>query len=228
MPPRVVLDGGVVRLEPLTVGHVGALLAAATEDRASYGFTAVPSTATTMRAYVDLALEQERVGWALPFAVRHLGRDAIVGSTRFLDLELWRHPAPFAAVGADAGVRPDAAEIGSTWLAASVQRTAVNSEMKLLMLTHAFDGWGVHRITLKTDARNQRSRDAIARIGASFEGVRRAHTYATDGSVRDSAYYSIVRSEWPGVRDRLAEMVGAGSGATTTPAERSRPSAPAS
>ena len=227
MPPRVVLEGAVVRLEPLTAEHVQPLLAAATEDRATYGFTTVPGTAEDMRRYVDLALEQEQVGWALPFAIRHVARDEIVGSTRFLDLEYWQHPAPFSAA-VDPATPPDAVEIGSTWLAASAQRTGVNTEMKLLMLTHAFDEWGVQRVTLKTDARNQRSRDAIARIGASFEGVRRAHTYATDGSLRDSAYYSIVASEWPGVRDALVAWTRVSSTSGTTPAGRLRPSTPTS
>jgi RimJ/RimL family protein N-acetyltransferase len=99
------------------------------------------------------------------------------------------------------------AGIGSTWLAASAQRTAVNTEAKLLMLTHAFDVWGVHRVTLKTDARNARSRSSIQRLGAVFEGVRRVHVPAADGTLRDTAYYSIVAAEWPAVRDGLLERV---------------------
>ena len=95
-------------------------------------------------------------------------------------------------------------EIGNTWLAASAQRSRVNTECKLLLLTHAFDEWKVERITFKTDARNQRSRQAIERIGGRFEGVRRAHTLASDGSVRDSVYFSIVRDEWPAVQSALA------------------------
>jgi RimJ/RimL family protein N-acetyltransferase len=88
-------------------------------------------------------------------------------------------------------------------LAASVQRTAVNTEAKLLMLRHAFDTWDAERITFKTDARNSRSRNAIERLGAHFEGIRRAEVPATDGGIRDSAYYSIVRAEWPAVRKGL-------------------------
>jgi hypothetical protein len=95
------------------------------------------------------------------------------------------------------------AEIGSTWLASSAQRSGSNTESKLLMLSHAFDSWGVLRVTLKTDSRNARSRRAIERIGARFEGIRRAHARAVDGSVRDTAYYSIIRPEWPGVRAAL-------------------------
>nr|WP_157467028.1 GNAT family protein [Frankia sp. QA3] len=102
-----------------------------------------------------------------------------------------------------AGILPSVAEIGGTWLAASAQRTAVNTEAKLLLLGHAFDAWATLRVCLKTDARNARSRAAIERLGARFEGVRRAHVLAFDGTARDSAYYSIVRAEWPGVRAGL-------------------------
>ncbi len=99
------------------------------------------------------------------------------------------------------------AEIGSTWLAASAQRTPANTEAKLLMLRHAFDGWGVQRITLKTDARNARSRRAIERLGAQFEGIRRAHVPATDGSIRDTAYYSVLPKEWPTVQGNLVRRL---------------------
>jgi RimJ/RimL family protein N-acetyltransferase len=104
---------------------------------------------------------------------------------------------------------PSGVEIGSTWLAASAQRTAVNTECKLLLLAHAFETWAVQRVTFKTDARNTRSRNAIQRIGATYEGIRRAHTLATDGTVRDSAYFSIVASEWPMVKGRLVERAAA-------------------
>ena len=130
---------------------------------------------------------------------------------------------PGRSGGAPGGAIPDVAEIGSTWLAASVQRSGVNTEAKRLLLTHAFETWELLRVTLKTDARNIRSRRAIERIGARFEGVRRAHLLATDGSVRDSAYYSIVRAEWPEVRDRLATLV-VGSGPGQGQQVRSSPS----
>jgi RimJ/RimL family protein N-acetyltransferase len=198
---RALLRGDVVTLRPLTVDDVDALVAAATEDRTSYRYTAVPADRTTMLEYVEHVLDDERAGWALPFVTTLTADGRAVGSTRFLDLDDWSGDiarAPSGGVGA-----PRTAEIGATWLAASVQRTAVNTEAKHLMLAHAFDDWGVERITLKTDARNTRSRAAIERIGAHFEGIRRAHQLASDGTVRDSAYYSILRAEWPGVRDRL-------------------------
>jgi RimJ/RimL family protein N-acetyltransferase len=126
--------------------------------------------------------------------------DRVVGSTRFLDLDYWT----------DDRNTPSAAEIGATWLAASAQRSRVNTECKLLLLTHAFDVWRVARVTFKTDARNQRSRDAIARIGATFEGIRRAHVPATDGTIRDSAYFSIIRGEWPEIQQALRTRLAAG------------------
>jgi RimJ/RimL family protein N-acetyltransferase len=195
-----------VRLEPLELAHVDALLAAATEDRVSYDFTLVPDTAAAMFAYVSGALDDERTGWALPFVIRRRADDRLVGSTRFLDLDYWDGPASWPPGRPSSGGQgaPSTGEIGSTWLAASAQRTTVNTECKLLLLGHAFDGWKMHRVTFKTDARNQRSRRAIERIGGQFEGIRRAHTSATDGTVRDSAYYSIIRDEWPTVRTALA------------------------
>jgi RimJ/RimL family protein N-acetyltransferase len=95
------------------------------------------------------------------------------------------------------------AEIGSTWYSGSAQRTAVNTECKLLMLRHAFEVWNVERMTLKTDARNERSRAAIERLGARFDGALRVHMPASDGTLRDTAYYSILTSEWPEVRATL-------------------------
>jgi len=99
-------------------------------------------------------------------------------------------------------------EISSTWYAASAQRTGINTEVKLLQLTHAFEAWRVLRVTFKTDARNARSRTAIERLGAQVEGVRRAHSPAGDGTVRDSAYYSITAPEWPTVRSNLHQLLG--------------------
>lgn len=202
MPERVVLAGDVVVLRPLTPDDVDALVAAATEDRSTYAFTSVPADAAAMRRYVDDALAEEHAGWALPFVTTRRADDRVVGSTRFLDLDDWL-PRQVGRPRVGAPGIPRSAEIGATWLAASAQRTATNTEAKLLMLRHAFDSWGVQRITFKTDARNLRSRAAIERVGARWEGIRRAHGPASDGGIRDSAYYSILRSEWPAVRDRL-------------------------
>ena len=125
-----------------------------------------------------------------------LADDRVVGSTRFLNLRSWGRPG--------ANGDPDVAEVGATWLAASAQRSPVNTEAKLLQLTHAFDVWGVERLELKTDARNDRSRAAIERLGARFEGVLRAYQPAADHpGARDTAMYSILAAEWPDVRTNL-------------------------
>ena len=200
----VTLDGRRVRLEPLARAHVDPLLAAADESRATYGLTNVPSDAAAMAAWIDLALADAARDAAVPFATVDKERRRIVGSTRFANLERWQwaHP-PVAPLP----LGPDAVEIGWTWLAESAQRTYVNSEAKLLMLTQAFDVWRVRRVTFKTDARNLRSRANIERAGARLDGIWRAHMPAFDGGVRDSAFYSILAAEWSDVRDRLAARV---------------------
>ena len=140
-------------------------------------------------------------GRALPFATIDRKAARVVGSTRFGNVEFWSWPAgnPHQR-GAHL---PDVVEIGWTWLAADMQRSGVNTEAKLLMLTHAFEGWRVHRVSLMTDARNMRSRNAILRIGATFDGVIRAQRIAFDGGIRDTAAFSILEAEWPAVKTAL-------------------------
>jgi RimJ/RimL family protein N-acetyltransferase len=218
MVARVVLTGRHVRLEPLVPDHVHPLLEAASEDRRSYRFTTVPAHEASMARYVAEALHDEAGGVALPFAIRLLAEDRVVGTTRFLDLASLSFPSPGDPGTAGREPAPEeqgtgkqgpvVAEIGSTWLAASVQRCAVNTEAKFLLLTHGFEVWGCARITVKTDARNVVSRRAIERLGACFEGIRRAHCLASDGTLRDSAYYSILREEWPGVKGGLSARMG--------------------
>jgi N-acetyltransferase len=202
------LEGQRVRLEPLDDSHAPELAAAGARDRESYAFTWVPDGLADARRYVTAALAGRDSGRAVPFAVRHLESGQVVGSTRFLDLDVFTWPPPWPP-GVGSGPEPSeenpptVAEIGSTWYAASARRTAVNTECKLLMLRHAFETWRVARVTLKTDARNKASRAAIDRLGGRFEGVRRAHSLAQDGTIRDTAYFSIVAAEWPEVRDGL-------------------------
>ena len=196
MVDRIELRSAGVVLEPLELAHVDELLAAATEDRSTYAFTWVPHDLATMTGYVETALADERDGWSLPFAIRLRASERVVGTSRFLDIDYW-----------DESPLPDVVEIGSTWLAASVQGTHVNPEIKLLMLGHTFDTWNVERVTFKTDARNEQSRRAITRLGAKFEGVLRAHKLASDGTIRDSAYFSILQDEWPAVKEKLVERV---------------------
>ena len=134
-------------------------------------------------------------------------RERVVGATRFLDLAYWPNDPRTAPAPPDGRPAPSAGEVGGTWLARSAQRTAINTEAKLLLLRHAFETWAVHRVTFKTDARNTQSRHAIQRIGATFEGIRRAHLPAVDGTIRDTAYYSILASEWAQIGQRLQEML---------------------
>ncbi len=197
----VTLTGKLVRLEPLEVDHVPALLEAASVQRETYGLTLVPNTLEGMTAYVQTALDGFSKGSMLPFTTVDARSDRIVGSTRFLNIEFW--PWASGAVLERTDGTPDVAEIGSTWLAQDAQRSGINTEAKLLMLEFAFTVWKVRCVRLKTDARNERSRNAILRLGANFDGILRAHMPASDGAVRDSAYYSILASEWSDVKSRL-------------------------
>jgi N-acetyltransferase len=200
------LEGRHVRLEPLTMAHVPLLLAAARGPRDTFAFTTVPADEAEAMTYVGAALRAHAAEKVLPFATVDRVAGRVVGSTRFLNVEFWDWPedSPFQR-GAD---RPDVVEIGATWLAPSAQRTAINTEAKLLMLTHAFETWRVHRVSLVTDARNMRSRNAILRLGARFDGVLRAVRVAADFTIRDTAAYSILDSEWPEVKAGLAARLG--------------------
>ena len=198
----VTLEGRFVRLEPLRVAHIPGLVGAADGSRETYGFTLVPADEAEARAYVANALAEEEAGRALPFATIDRAAGRVVGSTRLFNIEYW--PWPAGNVNQRGAERPDVVEIGWTWLAASAQRTPINTEAKLLMLAHAFDAWRVHRVSLMTDARNQRSRNAILRLGARFDGVLRAARPASDGTIRHTAAFSILDSEWPAIRTRLS------------------------
>ena len=138
---------------------------------------------------------------ALPFAVVRTADDTVIGSTRFFDFGYWAWPDGRARTG------PDTCEIGNTWLSPAAIRTGANTEMKRLMLTHAFEVWQVRSVCLHTDARNQRSRDAMTRIGARYEGVLRAHRLGADGQPRDSARFSVTAGEWPAVRQHLEALI---------------------
>jgi N-acetyltransferase len=194
------LDGARVRMEPLAHDHIAGLVAAASESRANYGLTHVPDGVAAMTAYVDEALAEVARGAAVPFATVDKVSGRVVGSTRFGNIERWQWPGP-PVPPIPRG--PDAVEIGWTWLAHSVQRSHVNTEAKLLMISHAFDVWGIRRLTLKTDERNARSRANIERVGCKFDGVIRAHQPAWDGGIRNTAFYSMLASEWPAARERL-------------------------
>lgn len=188
------------RLSPLSLDDVPGLVRAATEDRVAYDFTLGPETNEAMQDAVAKLLAEQEARLELFFTTRNSESGEIVGMTRFLTL-CWLLDREF----------PDAAEIGGTFLAASSQRTPINTEAKLLMLGHAFDVWRGQRLDLKTDERNGRSRRAIERLGARLDGVLRhwPPSIATGeaGDTRNSAMYSIVPSEWPDIRMRLIECL---------------------
>ncbi|MEO9254656.1 MAG: GNAT family protein [Tepidiformaceae bacterium] len=197
----LVLEGRVVRLEPLTIAHVPALAAAAAGSRDTYGWTFVPDGEAATLASVETILRDQADGRALAFATISRTTGEVVGTTRFLNIEYWDWPEDNP--NQRSTQLPDAVEIGGTWLAASAQRTPLNTEAKLLMLTHAFEKWRVHRVRLMTDSRNERSRNAIERIGGQLDGILRAHTAGSDGAIRDSAVYSLLEANWPADKAKL-------------------------
>ncbi len=186
-PEPVVLEGHGVRLEPLTRAHVPDLLPVA-QDGEVWRFLSgpQPQDADAMTAVVDAAVaDPDRVAWAVVVD----GRAA--GSTSYLDVDL--------AV--------EGLEVGWTWYAREVWATRVNPACKRLLLGHAFDGLGAQRVSLKLDARNTRSFRAVERLGARYDGTLRHHRLRADGTVRDSAYFSILAAEWPAVRDALDDRL---------------------
>lgn len=196
------LQGRDVVLRPLLMEDVAALAAAASESRQHYLFNPVPDGLAQTQNYVDRALGQFERRERIPFVIEFHGR--VVGSTSYANIETWYWPSakPEQREG-----NPDAVEIGYTWLAQSAQRTRCNTEAKFLLLSHAFESWTVQRVLFRTDKRNSRSRCAIERLGAQFEGIRRADMPAMDGGIRDSAFYSIISSDWPTVRDHILGLL---------------------
>jgi len=192
----VTLERDGIRLEPLGIEHESGLVAAASDGRLwELWFTTVP-VPEAMAAYIATALAGQRDGHMLPWAVRDLTSNTIIGSTRYHDIVL--------AI--------DRVEIGYTWYAKSRQRTAVNTTCKLLLLAHAFDTLGCAVVGLRTDNFNVRSQRAIEGLGAKKDGVIRHHAMRRDGSVRDSVLYSILAGEWPDVRKHLELRVARHSG----------------
>jgi N-acetyltransferase len=198
------LHGQHVRLEPLDIRHIDGLAAASAIDPSLYRWSPVPQGKHEAESYVKTALCWRDAGTAVPFAMVRLSDNLIIGSTRFWNLERWAWPPGHPLHNR---VSPDAAEIGYTWLAKTAIQTSANTEAKLLMLTHAFETWQMLRVCFHTDARNQRSRAALERIGAKYEGVLRAHRMAADFIPRDSVRYSIVKDEWPETKQRLRDLL---------------------
>jgi RimJ/RimL family protein N-acetyltransferase len=189
----VTLEGAHVRLEPLSLErHAAGVLDVSLDPELWRWFIVRVQTAADLRRYLEKALQDQAEGRALPFATIERASGRVVGSTRFM-----------AIAAAHRRV-----EIGSTWIARPWQRTAINTEAKYLMLRHAFETWGCQRVELKTDARNERSRRAMLRLGLVEEGVYRKHMITEHGEVRDTVYFSVVDDEWPVVKARLEELLG--------------------
>jgi RimJ/RimL family protein N-acetyltransferase len=181
---------------------VSELHLASSESREAYSLSGVPSGIGECERYAEKALQMRSAGERYPFAIIWNGR--VVGSTSYYDIQPWDWPPGFDMQRHD---RPDAVEIGYTWLAASAQRTRCNTEAKFLLLRHAFETWLVHRVFLRTDERNERSRRAIERLGCKLEGIRRADMPGRDGTVRNSAYFSMLAGEWAIAKSTLEKQL---------------------
>ncbi|HVL13004.1 MAG TPA: GNAT family protein [Gemmata sp.] len=187
-----VLEGRFVRLEPLAEAHCDGLRAAGDDDRV-WEYLTVLGRGEQFDRWFDEAFTQRDVGKRVPFAVRLLATDELVGSTGYFD------PQP----------AHKRVEIGWTWYRPDQWATAVNPECKLLLLSHAFDVLGVNRVQFFTDLLNTRSQAAIAKLGAVREGVLRCHAITRGGRVRDSVVFAIVAADWLGVKERLTSRVAA-------------------
>ncbi len=197
------LCGRHVRLEPLQPRHLAGLVAASAGDPDLYRMSKVPVGDAEVDKAIEVASAARRAGTAAPFAVIRLADEVVIGSTRLFDLDWWAWPPGHPRHGHDG---PDTCEIGHTWLTKSAIRTGANTEMKRLMLTFAFETWDVQSVCFHTDARNERSRRALGRIGARYEGILRAHRLAADDQPRNSARFSITATDWPAVRAHLDEL----------------------
>ncbi|MDE2996733.1 MAG: GNAT family protein [Bacteroidota bacterium] len=183
----VTLSGHVVRLVPLSMGHLDAFCDVGLKP-SIWAHNAWPvRSRADMQAYIQKALDAQAAGHMLPFATTLSDTGEVVGSTRFGAIDLVNRRM----------------EIGWTWITPAWQRTAINTEAKLLMLRYAFDEIGCQRVEWKTDALNEHSRNAILRLGAQFEGMLRSHMIREDGSWRDTVYYSVLKEEWPAVEAGL-------------------------
>jgi RimJ/RimL family protein N-acetyltransferase len=183
------LEGEHVRLDPLRPEHVGSLWNIAKRHLTDL-FQWIPYQLETLKDFEQFnaqVLDEQRRGLTVPFVTIHRRSGQIVGTTRYMNMDLANRKV----------------EIGSTWIAPPWQRTAVNTEAKFLMLRHAFETWNCLRVELKTDALNERSRNAILRLGAKEEGTLRKHMLTWNGRERDSVYFSILDTEWLGVKAGL-------------------------
>lgn len=181
------LNGRFISLEPLTKKHHSELCKIGLNDDLWRWSPTQISSETDMKNYIETALDEQKKGQSLPFVTREKSSNQIVGSTRFGNID----------------TKNLRAEIGWTWINQSWQRTYVNTEAKLLMLKHAFEVWNCIRVELKTDFLNEKSRNAILRLGATEKGIFRNHIICQDGRLRDTVYFSILKNEWNAVKENL-------------------------
>ena len=189
---KVILEDEFVRLEPLENEHFEQLCEVSLEEELWRLIPTQISSPEAMKNYIETALDEQSRGVSLPFATIEKSSGKVVGSTRFGNID----------------AKNLRAEIGWTWLNPKWQRTFVNTEAKLLMLTHAFETWKCIRVELKTDALNEKSRNAILRLGAKQEGIFRQHMICESGRLRDTVYFSILDNEWQSVKENLLQKLG--------------------
>jgi RimJ/RimL family protein N-acetyltransferase len=190
----VLLEGDIVRLEPMRVDHLPALCRVGLEPGLWEWTSNVIKENGDLERYVKDALAEQNLGKAVPFVTIEKDSGTVVGSTRFANIDVSNRKT----------------EIGWTWINPKWQRTGINTEAKLLMFTHAFETWKCIRVELKTDVNNQRSRNAMKRIGCVEEGILRNHMITESGRYRDSIYFSIIESEWPMVKELLRSKLAVG------------------
>ncbi len=191
----ITLTGDYARLEPLAVEHLEEIkLAAADGQLWQLFFTSVPAPEKTAE-WLSIALQMQEAGTALPFIVRDLRTGQIVGSTRYCNIDS----------------KNQRLEIGYTWYSQSVQRSGINTECKLLLLSHAFETLACIAVEFRTDWFNKRSQAAIERLGAKRDGVLRNHMIQAEGRIRDTVVYSIIQNEWPGVKANLRYLLTRGA-----------------
>jgi RimJ/RimL family protein N-acetyltransferase len=188
----VVLEGEHVRLEPLSLSHLDGLCEIGIVEELWRWIPVPVTTAEQMKAYIELALTERGNGVSMPFAQIERGSGRVIGSTRYMNIEKNHRRL----------------EIGSTWIAPAWQRSAINTEAKFLLLRHAFEDLGCMRVELKTDSLNEKSRNAIVRIGAKQEGTFRNHMITSSGRVRHTVYFSVIDSEWAAVKAELERRLG--------------------
>jgi len=188
---KIRLEGEFVRLEPLEIGHLEKLCEVGLDESLWLWTANIIKTSADMKGYIETALDEFRRGVSLPFVTIEKSSDKIVGSTRFGNIDAKNRKT----------------EIGWTWINPRWQRTFVNTEAKLLMLTHAFETWNYVRVELKTDVLNEKSQKAMLRLGAQKEGVLRRHLITDAGRIRDTVYFSILDSEWQTVKANLEEKL---------------------